>query len=268
MSAAARQVLQDAWNGLGVITSIEPVAEQGINSVNYVVSCRRKGGTFRYLLKTVAPAEADQLERSATVQELCSTHGAPVPPVVRCPDTGDRIVCRNDRAYALFGYCEGMPFQGTVEEATAVATTLARVHRVLRTCVGTFPDPPMYQDLTEAECATIRAALPRRPVDALETLVAQTLPGLPSIYRAVTDALGVHPWPAQVVHLDCGIDNVRFRRRGESALEAVLLDFGHLIDGPRILAVSFAGHRFAGIEPARVQAFLAAYHAIDALEPR
>jgi len=69
--------------------------------------------------------------------------------------------------------------------------------------------------------------------------------------------------PAQPVHQDCHPANVLFR----SPNEAVILDFGHILNHERMLAIAFSCHRFAGFETAAVREFLRAYHAIDPLFP-
>ena len=254
------------WFSLGELVALEPVSnEHAVHSKNFVVSVGASDRYVvqKYLLKKVVAGLTEEIERSAEIQEYCNQMGAPTPAMIRRSDGGGLVATIGGSAYTMQEYHDGVPFTGTLEEIESVALSLAQLHRTLRGLPYNVPDASIFGDLSSSELSSIRGEVIHGETSPFTGKVSQIIDELPLIYTLFEPITTYRDVPRQAVHLDCHVQNVIF----PSKHDAVVLDFGNIFYIEKMLAVSFACHRFAGFTPSSVQTFLNAYQRIDPLAP-
>ena len=250
------------WFSLGELVALEPVSkEYAIHSRNFVVSVGENRHVQKYLLKKVTGDLEEELERSSEIQEYCNQKGAPTPAMIHRSDGKGIVAAFGDCAYTMQEYHDGAPFTGTTEEIGSVALSLAQLHLTLRDLPHTVPDASIFGDLTLSEVSSIRGEIMQSESSPFAYNVNQIIDELPAIYTLFEPITTYRDVPRQAIHLDCHLQNVIFSNKHD----AIVLDFGNIFYLEKMLAVSFACHRFAGFAPSPVQTFLKSYHRIDPL---
>lgn len=246
------EVVSQGW-GLEAGVNIQPVSDElGINSQNLVV----ESTTAKYLLKSVPVSQHDLFVESLRIQEHCEQQGAPVPGVLR---TSDGQVCleHGSHCYAMMEFVESKS-DNQIDAVLSTAKSLASLHDALRTCSIVPSTKTVYQDLSPAEVHQIKELTAARS-SAFQREVEEFF-----VLRSVIPPIDTTTSPEQLVHLDCHPGNVRFPQN----TSATIIDFGHIQKMPRMLAVSFACHRFAGLDLKQVQSFFDAYSSLDPLNEK
>lgn len=257
---AGRLALLDAW-GLGPVISAAAPAAGTVNETLLLAT-----PTGDYALRAYRHRDRAPVAREHAVIAYVRARGLPAVAPLTLP-TGDTILERDGRCYALFPHAPGrqldQPDLGPAE-ATAMGAFLGLLHRALADFPpGRVPRRQFAFDraATLAGSARLTDAIGRRPDrdavddDALAWLAGQRawVARGPATARA-----DFAPLPEQVIHGDYQQTNLFFQGGWVSAI----IDWDQTYVAPRAWEVVRALHLVFALAPDPCRRFVAAYRAV------
>ena len=241
-----------AWNIKPPFQFLKIEDELGFNSQNMIVDT-----TSGVLLKSVSDKCRETFIESLEIQNFAAENGAPVPRVLSTVENS-LVHEGSGNCYGLMEFCSSDNQVDAQERPIWVAHSLAQLHTVLRDCPIVPENKSGYDWLTNEEWNLIKNELENSSSeDPFGANVLEYFEICQSISKKMSDAS-----PTQLVHLDCHPANVCFPAAGLPRI----IDFGHIQQVPRMLALSFCCHRFAGFDNRMTSEFYEAYSATEPLE--
>ena len=242
--------LRSGWNISEPYQLLPVSSEFGINSQNLVIETTHQ----KFLLKSMPREAEDSFEENLGIQDFAAQAGAPVPGIYRTSNTNRLCLASDQSCWALMQFIEAgnNPRYDRIE---LVASALAALHVRLEDCPIIPRTKTRYHLLDDAEIRQIQDAYADGDHDFQVDWSDfwRYLEHFSELNRVIS--------PPQTTHLDCHTYNLIFAN-DESVF---IVDFGHVQNIDRMLAIAFCCHRFASWNSRLVRRFYDAYQAIQPL---
>jgi homoserine kinase type II len=210
--------------------------------------------TGAYLLKRRAPGRDDPTVVAITheVQIYLAQHGFPTPRLIGTKRGNNSMLQLDGRAYELFTFVQGTPFQRTPDESRHAGATLASLHALLRGLV------PMWKPMsgTFHGAAQVLERLSSIPQTLGDPQVRETTRALRALYREAAEEAQRHAldWrPEQLIHADWHPGNMIFSSDGSGDVRAVL-DFDAVRLAPPVVDLANGALQFSILRGSRRRA--------------
>ncbi len=278
MPKELRDAVEAEYHSLGSIGSWADAGGHAINSKNYVLTF---AGGKKLLCKYLEGADEGRLSSLLAILEFCRKKGAKVPALAPS-DSGREICTHGQGLFYLRAFHEGGYFSGGMGELEDFASSLAKLHHILKACTLEYPlSAPQKTHLRKyvhpkpEELERIRSAAGSSHAD-VDRLFLANFDFLKSEYASDAGrerGIDRSRIREQYVHGDLHPLNVIFNGGRTEAI----LDFDGLSHGALAYDVSFACFRFAmyggkdsmadmKTAAARARVFLGAYEAKNPLD--